>query len=83
MVLEHDGIDDVPAGAAALARVQPVYTTFEGWDADLSQVRAWSDLPPACRAYVEALEQLVGVPIPLIGVGPGRESVIHRVPGNG
>jgi adenylosuccinate synthase len=81
--LDGAPIDDVPAGAAALARVQPVYTTFEGWDADLSQVRAWSDLPPACRAYVEALEQLVGVPIPLIGVGPGRESVIHRVPGNG
>ncbi len=75
-----DGVDigDVPAGAAALSRVQVIYEVHEGWDEDLSAARAWTDLPTACQAYVEALEQHVGVPIRLLGVGPGRESVIRR-----
>ncbi len=71
-------IEDVPAGAAALGRVEVEYESFAGWDADLSGVRAWSELPATCRAYVEALEERVGVPIRLLGVGPGRESVIRR-----
>lgn len=80
--LDGRSVQDVPAGAAALGRVQVEYQTFAGWDEDLSQVRAWEHLPEACRAYVHALEQLVGVPILLLGVGPGRESVIHRTAGS-
>ena len=80
--LDGRSVQDVPAGAAALGRVQVEYQTFAGWDEDLSLVRAWDQLPAACRAYVHALEQLVGVPILLLGVGPGRESVIHRTAGS-
>ena len=80
--LDGRSVQDVPAGAAALGRVQVEYQTFAGWDEDLSLVRAWDQLPVACRAYVYALEQLVGVPILLLGVGPGRESVIHRTAGS-
>ncbi len=75
-------IEDVPAGAAALERVEIDYEVFPGWDADLSRVRAWGELPAACRNYVAALEHHVGVPIRLLGVGPGRESVIRREPGS-
>jgi adenylosuccinate synthase len=80
--LDGRPVQDVPAGAAALGRVQVEYQSFAGWDEDLSLVRAWEQLPAACRAYVHALEQLVGVPILLLGVGPGRESVIHRTAGS-
>ena len=71
-------IEDVPAGAAALGRVEVEYETFAGWDEDLSAVRSWDALPATCREYVVALEERVGVPIRLLGVGPGRESVIRR-----
>jgi adenylosuccinate synthase len=35
-------------------------------------------LPLAARRYVERVEELVGVPIVLIGVGPGREETIFK-----
>lgn len=75
-------IEDVPAGAAALQRVEIDYESFPGWDEDLSNVRSWRDLPATCRNYVAALEHHVGVPIKLLGVGPGRESVIRREAGS-
>ncbi len=72
------GMEDVPAGAAELARVEPIYEEMPGWDEDLSACRSWESLPPACRAYVERIEALTGVPIVLLGVGPGRDALIER-----
>jgi adenylosuccinate synthase len=61
-----------------LERVQPVYETFPGWEADLSRVRSMSDLPAAAAAYIDALEELAGVPIALVSVGPERSQTIVR-----
>ncbi len=74
----YRGIEDVPAGADALSRVEPVYETIDGWDEDLTACRTWDALPAAARAYVTRVEALAGVPITLLGVGPGREAVIER-----
>ena len=71
-------LDEVPAGADALAQVVPVYETLAGWDEDLSQARTWEQLPAACRAYIARVEDLAGVPVTAIGVGPGREDLIVR-----
>ncbi len=61
-----------------LERVQPVYETFPGWEADLSRVRSMSELPAAAAAYIDALEELAGVPIALVSVGPERSQTIVR-----
>jgi adenylosuccinate synthase len=34
-------------------------------------------LPPEARNYLQAISDGAGVPIALIGVGPGREQVIR------
>jgi adenylosuccinate synthase len=47
-----------------------------GFREDLSECRSESDLPEAAREYLEFVAEFVGVPIVLIGVGPGREQVI-------
>lgn len=73
-----EALDEVPAGADALARVFPVYETLAGWEEDLSQARTWEELPTACRAYIARVEALAGVPVTAIGVGPGREDLIVR-----
>jgi adenylosuccinate synthase len=70
--------EDVPAGAAAMSRVKVTYEELPGWDEDLSACRTWEDLPQACRDYVERLEQWTGVPIVMLGVGPGRDALIVR-----
>jgi adenylosuccinate synthase len=61
---------------ADLGSAVPVYEEMPGWSEDLGGVRSMADLPSACVAYVRRLEDLVGVPIELVSVGPGREQTI-------
>ena len=54
------------------------YEVLPGWDSDISSVRSYSELPQAARRYVERIEELVGVPVHYIGVGPGRDALIYK-----
>jgi adenylosuccinate synthase len=47
-----------------------------GWQDDLGECRNESDLPQAARDYIAYVEEAVGVPVVLAGVGPGREQII-------
>lgn len=67
-----------PPGLDDLAAAEPVYEHLPGWQDDLRALRAWEDLPPAARRYVEACQDLAGVPVRWISVGPQREQVIVR-----
>jgi adenylosuccinate synthase len=60
-----------------LEQVEVVYETLPGWGVDISHARSFDQLPPRAQAYVRRLEQLVGVPINSVGVGPGREAMIR------
>lgn len=62
--------------AEMLAGAQPVYTDLPGFSEDISGVRRRADLPAAAQAYLDLIEQTVGVPVRLIGVGPDREQTI-------
>ncbi len=63
-------------GAEELARWRPVYEELPGWEEDISGARRRADLPPAARAYVERVEEWVGVPLVMVGVGPDREQTV-------
>jgi adenylosuccinate synthase len=52
------------------------YEQLAGWDDDLSECRSESDLPQAAREYLDYIAEHTGVPVALVGVGPGREQVI-------
>jgi adenylosuccinate synthase len=70
-------LDTVPAARGALDRVEPLYEDLPGWSEDLTGARKWSDLPVEARAYVNRVEQLAGVPVSLVSVGPGRSQTIQ------
>ena len=55
-----------------------MYTELPGWRADTTGCRTWDELPSAARAYVERLEELAGVPISHVSVGPERAQMIVR-----
>lgn len=80
---ERDGeqTDRFPAefGVDDLARWRPVYVELPGWTEDIGHARRWEDLPPQAQDYVTFVEEAVGVPITLIGVGPDREQSIWLV----
>ena len=72
------GIDYMqPPGAGRFEGV-PVYETLPGWSEDITECREWQQLPATCKAYVERIEDLIGLPVGLISVGPGRKEVIPR-----
>ncbi len=65
--------EDFPPHQSLFHKAEPVYEELEGWDADLGDVRTFYALPAAARKYLERLQELVGVPIGVVSVGPGRE----------
>jgi len=70
--------DRWPSSASVLAGVTPIYEHFDGWEEPIHGVRALADLPENARRYVNAIEDLAGVPIVLVSVGPERTQTIER-----
>ena len=71
-------VDRWPSSAAVLGRAEPIYEWFDGWSEPIHGVRALADLPENARRYVSAIEELAGVPIVLLSVGPERTQTIER-----
>jgi adenylosuccinate synthase len=74
----YDGqvLKEFPYQGAVLARCQPIYEEMDGWAEDISGARAYDELPPQAQTYVARLEELAGVPVDIISVGPKREQTI-------
>lgn len=68
----------LPRGAAEVARCEPVYETFPGWKESTVGVQEWDALPATARAYLERVEQVVGIPIDMVSTGPDRDETILR-----
>ncbi len=73
--IDGERTDQFPV-SAKLDRAKPVFETLPGWKCDISSIRRFEDLPAQAREYARRIEELVGVPIGLISVGPTREATI-------
>lgn len=60
------------------AEIEPVYTEFKGWKADLTGCRKEEELPSEFKDYIRFMEEYLGVPIKIISLGPDREATIMR-----
>jgi len=67
-----------PSSAVALAECQPVYRDLPTWQADISPVRNFKELPEEARTFVELIEKELGLPVSKVGVGAERKQVILR-----
>ena len=65
-----------PYHQSVLHHAHGEYEELPGWSEDITECRTEADLPQAARDYLEFVADFVGVPVALIGVGPGREQVI-------
>jgi adenylosuccinate synthase len=81
-ICTHDEVNGEQTGHfllnPALIKAVPVYETLPGWDEDLTGVRSFADLPLNAQNYVQRIEELCGLPITSISVGPEREALIVR-----
>jgi len=76
--VEGTRVTQLPYHQSDLHAARPVYAEMPGWNTDLSAVTESAELPPAAVAYLDRLEAEVGVPVTLVGTGPGRDQFVHR-----
>jgi adenylosuccinate synthase len=75
---ELDGrrIAHFPANVREVARCRPVYEELPGWQASTRQVARFADLPENAKRYIARLEQVTGVPVGILSLGPRREQTL-------
>ncbi|MEF2145387.1 MAG: adenylosuccinate synthase [Desulfovibrionaceae bacterium] len=73
-----ESVDYPPQEQNGMAHVEPVYESMPGWSEDISAVKSWDGLPAAAKAYLERLEELSGVPVGIVSVGPDRAQTFLR-----
>jgi adenylosuccinate synthase len=66
-----------PYHQSTFHQVTPVYEELPGWKTDITHATELDDLPQAARDYVAFLAEQIGVPVRLVGVGPGREQFVR------
>lgn len=71
---ELDGrrIESMPPTIPQLQRCKPVYEELPGWSEDISGVKSIGKLPEAARNYIRRVEELTGVKVAVMSVGPDR-----------
>lgn len=69
-------IDYFPASLSDLANCIPCYEELDGWDEDITSFDSFEQLPKNARTYVDRLENLIGVKISIVSVGPDRNNTI-------
>jgi len=58
--------------------VSPLLKKYKGWNSSLDDIRTFENLPSEAQAYLEDVEEILGVPIKMISTGPEREKLIVR-----
>jgi adenylosuccinate synthase len=68
-------VTDMP-DTIAQANAQPFYEELPGWKTSSADARTWAALPSRAQTYLRRIEDLVGVPIRYVSVGPRREQMV-------
>jgi adenylosuccinate synthase len=67
-----------PANATKLLNAQCIYESIPGWDEDITGLNDFHELPLNAQNFVCLIEEMVGKPVTVIGVGPARNQTIFR-----
>ena len=75
-----DGVeyDTVPEHRVSFDHATPKYIEVPGWQEDISGCRSFDELPAAAKDYIKLIEDLSGVRVSFVAVGPDREQTINR-----
>ena len=73
-------IKDFPASLEDLAKCEPVYEEFDGWDESVAEARSYEELHPNARKYLERIEELTDTRISIVSVGPRRDQTMRVKP---
>jgi adenylosuccinate synthase len=71
-------ITEFPPSLSILEKCTPIFETFPGWKEDTSKIKNFDELPKKTKNYLKRIEELSGVDIKIVSVGPGREATMVR-----
>jgi adenylosuccinate synthase len=71
-------LKEFPASLEDLAKCEPIYEELEGWSEDLTAIEKYEDLPENAKKYIAKIEELIGVSVDMVSVGPNRAQTIVR-----
>jgi len=70
-------IDYFPASLEDLAKCEPIYEEFDGWDDSVADVRSYEDLPDNVKKYLNRIAEFTDTKISIVGVGPKRDQTMR------
>ncbi|EJP6474000.1 adenylosuccinate synthase [Clostridium botulinum] len=74
--LNEEIIDYVPASLEDLAKCEPIYEEFEGWDDSIANARCYEDLPENAIKYLKKIEDFTETKVSIVSVGPKRDQTM-------
>ena len=74
--LDGKVIDYHPASLKDLAKCEPIYEEFYGWDESIADARSYEEIPETAKIYLKKIEEYTGARISIVSVGPKRDQTI-------
>jgi len=66
----------MPCVLEDLQKVKVEYISMPGWQDDISKCTSFENLPLNAQAYCKKVQEIMGVPVEWVGVGPARVSML-------
>ena len=64
---------EFPASLSVLEDCEPLYEEIDGWEEDLAEIKSAEQLPGNALRFIKRVEELTGVPVWIVSVGPQRD----------
>ena len=68
---------EFPASLSVLENCEPSYEEMDGWEEDLSGIKSPEHLPGNALRFIRRVEELTGVPVWIVSVGPQRDMYLE------
>jgi adenylosuccinate synthase len=65
--------------AERLGHAKPVYETLPGWSEEIDETTDRAALPDDAQNYLARIEQILGIPVEIVSVGPERTQTLVEV----
>lgn len=69
--------EEFPASLSVLENCEPSYEEMDGWEEDLAGIKSPEQLPPNALGFIKRVEELTGVPVWIVSVGPQRDMYLE------
>jgi adenylosuccinate synthase len=75
---QGEDYEHFPPHQSIFHHAEPVYDELPGWKVAVGEASEFAELPQEAQALVDRLEELCGVPVRYVSVGPSRTQTLER-----